>query len=185
MAFGGIAGVLNQWQAGGVFDFLLPFLFVFAVVYGILTYAKIFGDNKPTHVILSVAVGLMALQWVGFTEFTKEIFPKLGIGLSVIFVAFVMVSLFIAEDERKYWSWGLGALAIIAFLVTAYTSFENLGLLGYSGFLGENIGYIVGGVMIIGLIIAVVASKEKEEAHKGYANFVPFFMPSQQPGKSK
>ena len=172
----GIADILNQWQNIGVFDFVLPFLFVFAMVFGILSFTRIFGDNKGIHLILAFVVGMMALQWQGFIEFTKEIFPQLGIGLTIIFTAFILISMFISEGERKYWGWGLGALGVIAFLVISYNSLENLGFLMSNNFLGDNLGYFVGAILIVGLIIAVVSTRSEGERHGG-AKFGPFFEP--------
>jgi hypothetical protein len=179
MAWGGLALVLNQWEAIGVFDFLLPFLFIFSVVYGILTFTKIFGENRGIHVVLAVVVGLMALQWQGFILFTKEVFPKLGIGLSLIFVAFLLISLFVAENERRYWGWGLAVLGIISFLIIGYTSFENLGMIGYGGFISDNIGYVIGAILLVGLIIAVISNKDSGSSTKEPAVFSPWFPPVQ------
>jgi len=41
-----IANVLQQWADIGVFSYMLPFLLVFAVVYGILSSTKILGENQ-------------------------------------------------------------------------------------------------------------------------------------------
>jgi len=49
MPFGyyNIADVMISWEQMGVFDYLLPFLLVFAIVYGILTTTKFLGTEKP------------------------------------------------------------------------------------------------------------------------------------------
>ena len=40
-----ITDVLNQWADWGVFAYILPFLVIFAIIYGILSNAKILGEN--------------------------------------------------------------------------------------------------------------------------------------------
>jgi len=171
-----IGTILNQWEYAGFFDYLLPFLFVFAVVYGILSYGKIFGEHKGVHIIVSFAVGLMALQWRGYIEFTKEIFPQLGIALSVVLVAWILISLFVSDQDRKYFAYGLVVLAIISFLIILYNSFNNLGLIEYGEFIEENIGYIVGAILVVGLIIAITSSTGSKSSSRTNSSYGPWFL---------
>ena len=87
MAFGSIADIFYQWEFLGVFDFILPFLLVFAIVYGILASTQILGDNKGIAIIIAVVIGLMSLRYqFFFSSFLSEIFPRLGIGLTIMVI---------------------------------------------------------------------------------------------------
>ena len=56
-----ITNILNTWADIGVFAYLLPFLMIFALVFGILTKSKLLGENKAVHATLALTVGLLAL----------------------------------------------------------------------------------------------------------------------------
>lgn len=152
-----IADILAQWDSVGVFDFLLPFLLVFALVYGILTATNLLGGQKPLNVVIALAIGFMALRLPYVSIFFSEIFPRLGVGIVILLVLFLLAGLFIPADERRFWMWGFGAIAFIIFIVVISQSFDQFSW--YSGGIYEEyIGLIIGAVLIIGLIIAVAAS---------------------------
>ena len=151
-----IATILLQWQTAGVFDFLLPFLLIFAIIYGILSSTNILGTQKGVHVLIAFVIALMALQLNFVSDFYREVFPRLGIGLAVILVVLISVGLFIPEENKLYWLWGLGAIGFITALVIITKSFERYGWQG--GLWQDNAGWIIGAVLLVGVIIAIAAS---------------------------
>lgn len=159
-----IVDILNQWQYAGVFDYVLPFLLIFSIVFGILEATKLIGPNKGVHVIIALVVGLLALR-MGFVQaFFAEIFPRLGVGLAVILALLILTGLFINSTEAKFWMWGIAAIGLIVWIFVLIGSFENVGwIFGYS-FFEDYAGMIIGAVLLIGVIIAVVASKSEGKA---------------------
>lgn len=156
--YGSIADVFYQWEFLGVFDFILPFLLVFAVVFGILSSTKFMGDNKPVYTLIAVVIGLMSLRYQYFiSDFMSELFPRLGVGLAIIFALLILVGLFIAKDEARFWGWGLAAIGAVIAIIIIYQTFDRLGYI-YSGFGTDSAGLIILFVMLIGVIIAVAAS---------------------------
>lgn len=103
-----------QWQDVGVFDFLLPALLVFAVIFGILTSTNILGGQRGINFIVSIALALLAMQYSFVSDFFAIIFPNLGIAISILLVVLVMVGIFIGEENRREWFniLGYGALGI-------------------------------------------------------------------------
>src|SRR3989344_436567 len=102
--YSSLQDIFYQWEYMGVFDYILPFLLVFAVVFGILSSTKFLGKNNAVYVIIAIVIGLLALRWqFFFSTFLAEIFPRLGIGLAVILTLLILVGMFIAEDETRYW----------------------------------------------------------------------------------
>ena len=152
-----IAQFLSQWQQAGVFDYLLPLLLIFAVVLGILSTTHILGANKGLHVIIAMVIGFLSLQLDFVPLFFREVFPRLGVALAVILTVMVLVGLFIQKGESRFWFWGLGAIGFVSALVVLSQSFTAFGWSSaYSS--DDFVGWIVGAVLVIGIIIAVSAS---------------------------
>ncbi|MBX4196478.1 hypothetical protein KW805_02740 [Candidatus Pacearchaeota archaeon] len=155
-----IGSILNQWQTAGVFDYILPFLLLFAVIFGILSTTNIIGSNRGVHGLIAVVVALMALQFNYFGDFLKELFPRLGIGIAVLLTVLILFGLFIPDEQRKYWYWGLATIAVIIAIVVINNSFSHFGW--YTSFASEDsVAYIIGAILLLGVVIAVVAANSK------------------------
>ena len=87
---GSIGNVLAYWEQAGFFSYVLPFLLIFALVYGILTRTQIFKDNRAVNGILALTVGLLALQFDFVPVFFSEIFPRLGVALALMGGAWIV-----------------------------------------------------------------------------------------------
>ena len=170
----GIDTILWQLESVGVFDYLLPFLLIFALIYGILSVTKIAGTQKGIHVIIALVIGLMAIR-LGFTQsFFAEIFPRLGVGLAILLSIMILVGLFIPKEEFRYWGWGLSAIGIIIALIIVTQSFDRLGYIGWGGW-DNYVGYIIGAVLLVGVIIAIAAGGEKTSSGQSQpVTFVPW-----------
>jgi len=120
-------GMLNQWDQMGIFSYALPFLLIFALVYGILSKSEIFGkENKGAVVIISLAIGLLSLVNNYVSNFFKIIMPNLAIGLSVLLCGIILVGLLWKEDKMKNWlPFVIFALGAIIFIYVVYGSFSG------------------------------------------------------------
>jgi hypothetical protein len=159
-----IGTILSQWQGYGVFDYILPFLLIFAIIFGILRSTNILGKEKGVHVIIALVVGALAI-WSGrgyVQRFFSELFPQLGVGLAVILSLVILIGLFINAKEARVWGWVLAVVGVIVWLVILVGSAENVGWWG-GGAIEDYAGLIIGAVLLIGVIIAVVASGGKKE----------------------
>jgi hypothetical protein len=115
---GSFDNIINQLEQAGAFTYILPFLFIFALIFGILTRTKIFENNKGINFILSLVVALMALQTNYVSNFFSIISPLLGVGLVVLLVAVIFLGL-IAPKETWiiYTIFGISAIILINILV--------------------------------------------------------------------
>lgn len=179
---GGQIGVLlTQWEQAGVFAYMLPFLLIFALVFGLLTKINIFGraddpsKGKGVNAIISLAVAMMALQFDVVSVFFAEIFPRLGVGLSIILVMLVLGGLFIPTNKEN--NWFLVALSIIVFIIIAAVVFNSFNALGWvmniPGF--QNFWNQYGSIVIFGLIVVAVifaATHEKNPAKPKMENML-------------
>jgi|TARA_B100000315_G_scaffold183689_1_gene172618 hypothetical protein len=156
--FGGdIGNLLFNLERLGFFDFILPFLIIFAIVYGILSKVHIFGTNKSIDAIIALSVGLMALQFGVVSVFFAELFPRFGIGLSIILVIMILLGLFKGEnDDAKWFNYVMLAVGAIIVIVILIQSAEGFGF--YSGYWwSENWPSLLAIVAVGAGIIAVVA----------------------------
>ncbi len=174
-----IGTIISQWQGAGIYEYLLPFLLVFAIVFGILSAINIFGRNKGVNLIIAIVIGLMAIGYnyssgLFLSDFLRELFPRLGIGLAVMLSLLILVGIFIPSDERRYWMYGLGTIGVVVFIIIIMQAFERYGWAPLS--YGDYVGWIIFGVLLIGVIIAVsVSSGESERRKEGQPD--AFVMP--------
>lgn len=107
-----------QLEQAGAFRYILPFLFIFSLVYGILIKTKIFEDNKGINLIISLAVALMALQTDYVSNFFAIISPMLGVGLVILLVALIFLGLVAPkQDWIIYVVFGVGAITLVSILL--------------------------------------------------------------------
>ncbi|MFA5071422.1 MAG: hypothetical protein WC511_03595 [Candidatus Pacearchaeota archaeon] len=167
---GQIGQLLTDWEQAGVFAYMLPFLLIFALVFGLLSKINVFGGGqdankgKGINAIIAVAVALMALQFDVVSVFFAEIFPRMGVALSIILVLLVVAGLFIPTNKEN--NWFLMVLSIIVFIIIATVVFNSMDALGWLSNIPwlENIWNQYGSVIIFVVIIAVVifaATREK------------------------
>jgi len=168
MVFGSIADVFFQWEYLGVFDFVLPFLLVFAIVFGTLTATNMLGKNRGVAVIIAFVIGLMSLRYQNyFSAFLSELFPRLGIGISILLALLILVGLFIADEQRRYWFYGLGALGAVIAIIIVYQTLDRQGFIGSGGVTSDAVGFIILAVLLVGVIIAVASGGGRHETGTG------------------
>lgn len=168
---GDIGNFLFNLEQMGVFSFLLPFLLIFALVYGVLTNVKLLGENKAINAVLSISIALMALQFNFVGIFFSEIFPRLGVGLSIILVVMILLGSFINfnDSSNKWIKWVFGALGGLIALIVIFQSLGSSFSFGGMGFF--NLGYFFnnwGGtilltLVVVGIVFGIIFGGKKKE----------------------
>lgn len=158
---GAIGNILNIWEQAGIFSYAIPFLLIFALVFGILSRMNLFkkSDGKPNttiSAIIALAVALMALQFPSVPMFFAELFPALGIGLAIILVVLIISGLFI-DPDNKGWMVGLMAVSVAVIIGVLLSASRGMGLI-FGTWWRYNWPTIVGIGVFIGLIIAIIAA---------------------------
>ena len=155
---GSIGNILAQWEAIGVFSFVLPFLLMFAIVFMILNSVPLFRGNKGVNAIIALSVALMALQFGFVSVFFSELFPRVGIALSIIMVVIILLGLFIDPDKKGF-KW---IYVIIGLVLTSVVIFKSLTAFGwYGGYFGgiywSDLIWVA--LVIAALVIIIVGTK--------------------------
>jgi len=168
---GGFGGFLNTLSGLGFFNYALPFLLIFALVFGILMKMNLFKENtKGIAAIIAIAVGLMALQFNAVPEFFSKIFPSFGIGIAIILVVIILVGFF--SDPSKPWIQATFFIiaAIIALIVIVSSSGLQIG-----DWVQQNLGATAGTLIIIAVVVAavffIVGKKNPSNSPKPFDNY--------------
>jgi hypothetical protein len=169
---GALGDLFAQWEAAGIFAYALPFLLIFALVFGLLTKMNIFAsknsDGRAVNVMIALAVAFMSLQFDIVSLFFSELFPRFGVGLSIILVILILGGLFMPTNREN--NWFMVALAIIVFVIIGTVIYNSLGSLGW-GIGGPGLSYFwdrYSAIIIFAvIIIAVIATvTRKPDANK-------------------
>lgn len=113
----GIRDFLVKLESLGFFAYVLPFLLIFALVYGILSITKLFQENKAINGIIAFVIGLLSLQFDLVPKFFSEIFPRLGVGLAVILVVIILLGIFYPKQNWvSYTMFGIAGLVLLIVL---------------------------------------------------------------------
>ncbi len=155
---GAIGNMLNMWEQVGIFSYAIPFLLIFALIFGILSRMNLFKENKSINAIIALSVSLMALQFPIVPLFFAQVFPALGIGLAVILVVLIATGLFI-DPKNKAWMVGLSIVSVIVVVVVLISSSWGLGLT-FGSWLRYNWTTLLGIGIFITLIIVIVAASQ-------------------------
>ncbi len=164
--YGGVIGnLVAQWNQMGFFSYVLPFLLIFAIVFGVLSKVKSFQDNKGVNAIIAVVVGLIAVNTDFVPRFFSEIFPQLGVGLAILLVAVILLEFFLVNNgsENTWTKYVYFAIGAIIFLVILFNMSDDFGW-GYYWW-SEYWAVILGLAFIIG-IIAIVMKDSNKDAEK-------------------
>lgn len=119
-AGGSIGDVLAQWEQLGFFSYILPFLLIFSITFGVLTKTKIFEENRAINAIIALVVGFMSLQWGLVPQFFSELFPRVGVGISVLLIAILFLGIFLPRQNWAiYLFFAIGAIIVMSVLVNS------------------------------------------------------------------
>jgi len=157
---GEIGDFLNYLDQAGFFSYLLPFLLIFALVFGILTQIGIFqgrdrgeGGNKAINGIIALVVSLMSLQFEFVPRFFAEIFPRFGIGITILLIIIIFVGMFIDPETNglMYVFMAIGGIIVIIVLI------QTAGEVGWSaGYWWEENWPMVAGIIFILVVLAII-----------------------------
>ena len=167
-SFGGSAfgQMMAQWQQAGIFSYIIPFILIFAMVFGILSKINLFGrkedkagtESRALNALIALSVSFMSLQFEFVSIFFAEIFPRMGIALIGVLVLLIVGGIFI-DPNNKGFMVGLMVIAMIAVGAVLIFSFNAL-VFGtnffYSSWWLSNMDWMVPLLILVGLVLAIV-----------------------------
>lgn len=137
--------VIAPLQDGGWFEFVFPFLLVYAIVITILNNVEIFSEKKSTRVVIGLVVALFAIAFpitddgITLGMFLMALFPGVtafSLGILALYIVAAMLGVdlmkFFGKDsqENQWLKYVFGAIGI---LVVAYYYAKGFGWYGFDG----------------------------------------------------
>jgi hypothetical protein len=114
----------------GIFDFLLPFLLFFAVIYGALDKTKVFGENKrDINSIVAFVIAMIATTTAMVTKALAGFLPWVGF-IAIVIVSFLMIVALAVGDVSQLGKnkWFMRGMIIAVSLALLYAVLYALGL---------------------------------------------------------
>lgn len=151
-------------------DYILPFLLMFAIIFGVLEKTKLLGDGRKQ--LNAIIAFVMAMIFVSVL-FPKQVVSNMVLFLTVslvIILVFLMLYGFVVSDKEGLkiedwmkWTFGIlaGAATIIAVIWATGMQIETLDFLfnqSWSNSLWTNLAFIL--VVAIALALVLKGSKK-------------------------
>jgi len=149
-----ITTILNEWADIGIFAYVLPFLLIFAVVYGLLHNSKILGQNKGVNATIALAIGLLSLQFDYVANFFAIIFPYFGMGLAVLLVGLILMGFIWKNEKASQWIWF--SIGFIIFIIVILNALSDFSWFGGGYFWQDYWPAVLAAVIIIGLMALIM-----------------------------
>ena len=173
----------------GVFNIILPFILVYAIIYGILMRSKILGDPfsqneqeaKAARTIISLVSAATAFLVVGSVNVVfsiKTVIPYFILYILILFMLILTISVFYLPtgkfDEIEYSKYRSKILivAIIIFVIVTLNFFgllsQNIGdIFSILAQYQEIVATIIIFAILIGAVYYITKSPSKEEKPQG------------------
>ena len=137
-------------------------MLIFALVYAILLVIPLFKENKGSALLIALAIGLLSLQFNYVPIFFAEIFPNLGIGLSILLVGLILAGALISDERAYKWVFfGLGMLIFLIVVGVSLASYNFSGSWQWSGWWHNYAGLVFFALIIAGVIVAVILGNKQ------------------------
>jgi hypothetical protein len=164
--------LLTALRSLGFYDFLLPWLFTFAIVYGLLNVAKPFGEaNKKVSTALALVVAFFVTGYAGtmLSNFFINIFGGASIVIAGILVILLFVGMF-GYNLKDLPKAGALAVLVIVGIVLWFLSVGAAQGVGYLTLMSPDLIALILIVVVIVLAVWMIVrggEEKKEERPPG------------------
>ena len=118
-----------------MFEIVLPFLLIFAIVFAVLSKVQILGNKNNINSIVALAIAMLAIRNFVFTEFLNRFLPNTAMIIIIILVFLLLFAMLTGKSQLNDFAGYVALVVVLIALVWAVSS----DYLGYGGF--ENIWY--------------------------------------------
>ncbi|MDD5133220.1 MAG: hypothetical protein PHD81_02130 [Candidatus Nanoarchaeia archaeon] len=162
-----VASTFQSLQAMGVYEYLLPFLLVFSIVFALLEKLKILGKDKEENpktninVVVSLVMGALLIAQPQIVYLINQFLPKVSL-LIIVALMFLMVAGMFGTPTEDWGGIALVVALIISILGIIWALSPSAGLYMPTWFhpTDEDKAWVI----LIGTIVVVVAMFSRKEA---------------------
>lgn len=119
--------LLGYWSNLGVFDILLPFLLIFAIVFSLLDRTKVLGDKKNVNLVVAFVVGILFLRNDYFVFLTTRFLSNVGFALLFFIMLLLVAGTFFGPGVSVIGKTGKTVAFVIAFATVVLAVFYDMG----------------------------------------------------------
>ncbi len=172
---GPLDNVIFLLQEFGFFRVVLPFLLIFAIVYGIIAKTKIFGDidSKPmaknVAAIVAFVAAFFVIAYTPVVDALMTLIPQASFLLVVALLVMMLIAFIwpsYGEADPNPWVWGVLILVIVGIFIAIVGASvgENIPVLntisktlaGGAELDQEQLSFFVGLIIVIGVPLLIV-----------------------------
>ena len=162
----GIEIFLENLANFGFYNFVMPWILIFALVYGVLSQTKPFGDNKGVQIIIALAAAFLVVGGLYTfipTDFFTMFFSRFAILLVALLALIILLGFFgikpsdlAGSDGSPAFKWTMvGILSVVIITMIVFYAFKiNLNSSAIGSFFSSS-GFL-NAIMILILIAIVV-----------------------------
>ncbi len=149
-----------------LFEIILPFALVFAIVFAVLNTTKILGGRKNIDVIVAIVIGLLLIRNRNIVDTINVFLPNVSLAIVVILMFLLVIGVFLGKEYK--WADGIKGLAAIVSLVLVLWIFgaSYWGRFGIPNIFGNLSSETKGIIAFIAILIIVVWFVSREESDK-------------------
>jgi hypothetical protein len=161
---------LQQWQSIGIFDVLIPFMLIFAIIYAILQKTGILGRRPGIDAIVSMAISFLAILNPFVTQAMRVILENTVIAILIVVALMLLLGLVWGSKHPKLWTLVGGIIGIVVFVwilgrVADYYQIYSPGTIIFSSMWWENnLPWIIPIIVIVIFAIVIISSGKEPSA---------------------
>lgn len=111
---------ITMLQEAGVYEVLLPFLLIFAIVFATLEKTKVLGKDKTNiNALVSLVIGLLLIVQQSIVQTINSFLPRVSLIIVVILMFLLIISM-IAGKEFKGLQGTFLTFAIVGVIISLY-----------------------------------------------------------------
>ncbi len=168
---------LNYLISLGVFDVLLPFILIFAIIFAILEKTEILGKGKTNiNAIIAIVIGLLLVVQRGIVDIINLFLPRVSLIIVVILMGLLVIAMVAGKsfEGLKGGVLGIAIVLIIIAIVIAVTSPPGSFGPGFVISPGDKEVLLGLGIplLILIIVIGVVTSGPKQQGKESFPEWL-------------
>ena len=171
-----LESAIDFLETSEIYDFVLPFLLVFILIYAILQKVDLFGPGtKKINAIIAIVVGLLLVRQGDLVEFINTYLPNVS-AVIIVFLGFLILLGLFGFGIGKFKGGVMVVFVIISLIggiwaLTQATEDEDVefSIFGWDIDVTEE---DAGALLVIGVLILFIGVALKEPQKRGFEGFI-------------